>query len=128
MMGFLELGASVSARYISESAIPESAIPEPTIDLSIPSWDVAIEPGQKDTIVVNGTIQQVDSYMEAHYPGARMVRQIGQLHCVAQGSSQASPLDSLARAVQHQFRYLQPASPSSLDARYSRRHRPPPNH
>ncbi|KAG6150534.1 hypothetical protein E4U11_008336 [Claviceps purpurea] len=69
MMSLLALGASISARYIPESAITESAIPEPTTDLFVPSWDVAIEPGQKDTIVVNGTIQQVDSYMEAHYPG-----------------------------------------------------------
>ncbi|KAG6061595.1 hypothetical protein E4U32_002878 [Claviceps aff. humidiphila group G2b] len=57
---FLALRASVSAL----------AVPEPTTSLSVPSWDVAIEPGQDDLdkIVVNGTIQQVDAYMEAHYP------------------------------------------------------------
>ncbi|KAG6021795.1 hypothetical protein E4U19_005460 [Claviceps sp. Clav32 group G5] len=76
MMCFLALGTSISARAIPENGIPEngipeseSAIPEPTTDLFVPSWDVAIEPGQDETIVVNGTIQQVDSYMEAHYPG-----------------------------------------------------------
>ncbi|KAG5994753.1 hypothetical protein E4U52_000790 [Claviceps spartinae] len=58
---FLALGASVSAL----------AVPEPTTSLFVTSWDVAIEPGQDDSdkIVVNGTIQQVDAYMEAHYPG-----------------------------------------------------------
>ncbi|KAG5937975.1 hypothetical protein E4U60_001579 [Claviceps pazoutovae] len=97
MMGFLELGASVSARYIpesaiSESAISESAIPEPTTDLFIPSCDVAIEPGQKDTIVVKR--HHTAGRLLYGGPLPRMVRQIGQLHCAAQGSSQASPLDS----------------------------------
>ncbi|KAG6056007.1 hypothetical protein E4U17_002571 [Claviceps sp. LM77 group G4] len=43
----------------------------PTTGVFVPSWDVALEPGQHDSdkIVVNGTIQQVDAYMEAHYPG-----------------------------------------------------------
>ncbi|KAG6042325.1 hypothetical protein E4U39_006101 [Claviceps sp. Clav50 group G5] len=62
MMGFLALGASVSARAISE----------PITHRVVPAWEVAIEPGQdlwKDTILVNGTIQQVDTYMEARYPG-----------------------------------------------------------
>ncbi|KAG6228407.1 hypothetical protein E4U26_001023 [Claviceps purpurea] len=44
-------------------------VSEPTTGVFVPSWDVAIEPGQDNKIVVNGTIQQVDSYMEAHYPG-----------------------------------------------------------
>ncbi|KAG6109696.1 hypothetical protein E4U31_006652 [Claviceps sp. LM219 group G6] len=65
VMCFLALGASVSASAIP---IPEP-IPIPTTDLFVPSWDVAVEPGQEDMIVVNGTIQQVDAYMEAHYPG-----------------------------------------------------------
>ncbi|KAG5937980.1 hypothetical protein E4U60_001584 [Claviceps pazoutovae] len=58
---FLALGASVSALVVLE----------PTTGLFVPSWDVAIEPGQDDSdkIVVNGTIQQVDAYMEARYPG-----------------------------------------------------------
>ncbi|KAG6042324.1 hypothetical protein E4U39_006100 [Claviceps sp. Clav50 group G5] len=30
---------------------------------------MAIKTGQEDKIVINGTIQQVDAYMEAHYPG-----------------------------------------------------------
>ncbi|KAG6040222.1 hypothetical protein E4U39_007276 [Claviceps sp. Clav50 group G5] len=62
MMGFLALGASVSAR----------AIPEPIAHRVVPAWKVAMKPGQdlwEDTILVNGTIQQVDTYMEAHYPG-----------------------------------------------------------
>ncbi|KAG6189967.1 hypothetical protein E4U36_003986 [Claviceps purpurea] len=58
---FLALGASVSALVVLE----------PTTGLFVPSWDVAIEPGQDDSdkIVVNGTIQQVDAFMEANYPG-----------------------------------------------------------
>ncbi|KAG5933115.1 hypothetical protein E4U59_007059, partial [Claviceps monticola] len=44
-------------------------IREPTTGLFVPSWDVAIEPGQEDKIVVNGTVQQVDAYMESNYPG-----------------------------------------------------------
>ncbi|KAG6289720.1 hypothetical protein E4U09_004799 [Claviceps aff. purpurea] len=62
MMCFLALGASVSARAISE----------PIAHRFVPTWEVAIEPGQnlwEETILVNGTIQQVDAYMEAHYPG-----------------------------------------------------------
>ncbi|KAG6052497.1 hypothetical protein E4U32_008289 [Claviceps aff. humidiphila group G2b] len=30
---------------------------------------MAIEPGQEEMIVVNGTVQQVNAYMEANYPG-----------------------------------------------------------
>ncbi|KAG6110995.1 hypothetical protein E4U13_005118 [Claviceps humidiphila] len=56
---FLSLLASVSA----------VAIPESITDLFVPSWNVAIEPGQEVEIVVNGTVQQVDAYMEANYPG-----------------------------------------------------------
>ncbi|KAG6263723.1 hypothetical protein E4U48_006551 [Claviceps purpurea] len=56
---FLPLVASVSAVAISE----------PIPGLFVPSWNVAIEPGQEDIIVVNGTVQQVDAYMEANYPG-----------------------------------------------------------
>ncbi|KAG6032807.1 hypothetical protein E4U19_007144 [Claviceps sp. Clav32 group G5] len=56
---FLALWASVSALIV----------PEPTTGIFVPSWDVAIEPGEDNKIVVNGTIQQVDSYMEARYPG-----------------------------------------------------------
>ncbi|KAG6076351.1 hypothetical protein E4U16_002848 [Claviceps sp. LM84 group G4] len=62
MMGFLALGASVSARAISE----------PINHRVVPTWQVAIEPGQdpwEETILVNGTIQQVDAYMETRYPG-----------------------------------------------------------
>ncbi|KAG5927948.1 hypothetical protein E4U60_007906 [Claviceps pazoutovae] len=55
---FLALGASVSALVVLE----------PTTGPFVPSWDATIEPGQDDSdkIVVNGTIQQVDAYMEAH--------------------------------------------------------------
>ncbi|KAG5954576.1 hypothetical protein E4U57_004332 [Claviceps arundinis] len=56
---FLALCASVSALVV----------PEPTTGLFVPSWDVAIEPGQDKKIVVNGTIQQVDRYMDSLYPG-----------------------------------------------------------
>ncbi|KAG6282510.1 hypothetical protein E4U09_000595, partial [Claviceps aff. purpurea] len=42
-----------------------SLSPRPASSDSIPSWDVAIETGHEDKIVVNGTIQQVDTYMEA---------------------------------------------------------------
>ncbi|KAG6108416.1 hypothetical protein E4U14_003663 [Claviceps sp. LM454 group G7] len=56
---FLSLVASVSA----------VAIPESITGLFVPSWNVAIEPGQEVEIVVNGTVQQVDAYMEANYPG-----------------------------------------------------------
>ncbi|KAG5915869.1 hypothetical protein E4U61_004175 [Claviceps capensis] len=59
-LALLALGASVSPRAISE----------PITHRFVPVWGVAIEPGQdlwKDTILVNGTIQQVDIYMEAHY-------------------------------------------------------------
>ncbi|KAG6022886.1 hypothetical protein E4U40_004302 [Claviceps sp. LM458 group G5] len=58
---FLSLVASVSS-----VAIP---VPDPITDLFIPSWNVAIEPGQEEMIVVNGTVQQIDAYMEANYPG-----------------------------------------------------------
>ncbi|KAG6236865.1 hypothetical protein E4U25_003266 [Claviceps purpurea] len=54
------------ARWALVSAL---VVSEPTTGVFVPSWDVAIEPGQDNKIVVNGTIQQVDSYMEAHYPG-----------------------------------------------------------
>ncbi|KAG5961580.1 hypothetical protein E4U58_004192 [Claviceps cyperi] len=63
MMCFLALGASVSARH------RHLKFPKPAPDPWVPSWDVAIEPGQEDKIVVNGTIQKVDIYMETHYPG-----------------------------------------------------------
>ncbi|CCE33673.1 uncharacterized protein CPUR_07599 [Claviceps purpurea 20.1] len=59
-------GAIFWCNDASESAL---VFPEPTTGLFVLSWDVAIEPGQEDKIVVNGTIQQVDAYMEAHYPG-----------------------------------------------------------
>ncbi|KAG6056011.1 hypothetical protein E4U17_002575 [Claviceps sp. LM77 group G4] len=65
MMGFLALGASVSARAISE----------PIAHQVVPTWEAAIDPEKYqdyldgDTTLVKGTIQQVDSYMEAHYPG-----------------------------------------------------------
>ncbi|KAG6039284.1 hypothetical protein E4U39_007798 [Claviceps sp. Clav50 group G5] len=57
---FLALWASVSA-----------LVPEPMTGLFVPFWHVDLESGQDDSdkIVVNGTIQQVDAYMEAHYPG-----------------------------------------------------------
>ncbi|KAG5975219.1 hypothetical protein E4U58_001623 [Claviceps cyperi] len=45
-------------RIASVSAV---AIPEPITGLFVPSWNVAIEPGQEDKIVVNGTVQQVDA-------------------------------------------------------------------
>ncbi|KAG5943576.1 hypothetical protein E4U60_006593 [Claviceps pazoutovae] len=50
----------------SLSSVSVLAIPETTTGPFVPSWNVAIEPGQEDKIVVNGTIQQVDAYMEAH--------------------------------------------------------------
>ncbi|KAG6093675.1 hypothetical protein E4U14_000229 [Claviceps sp. LM454 group G7] len=66
MMCFLALGASVSARSVTK----------PITHRVVPNWEVAIDPEQYryynefgDTILVNGTIQQVDAYMEAHYPG-----------------------------------------------------------
>ncbi|KAG5967047.1 hypothetical protein E4U57_001376 [Claviceps arundinis] len=59
IMCFLSLVASVSA----------VAIPELIPGLFVPSWNVVIEPGQEDKIVVNGTVQQVDAYMEDNYPG-----------------------------------------------------------
>ncbi|KAG6018754.1 hypothetical protein E4U40_007846 [Claviceps sp. LM458 group G5] len=61
MMGFLALGASVSARAISE----------PIYHRVVPTWRVTIEPGEdlENMVLVNGTIQQVDAYMDAHYPG-----------------------------------------------------------
>ncbi|KAG6178600.1 hypothetical protein E4U36_006281 [Claviceps purpurea] len=50
-------------------AAPDTKLPSLSPRLAssdfIPSWDVAIETGQEDKIVVNGTIQQVDTYMEA---------------------------------------------------------------
>ncbi|KAG6289719.1 hypothetical protein E4U09_004798 [Claviceps aff. purpurea] len=54
----------------NKSLLLPSQSPPPTsaCDLFVPSWDVAVDPGQEDKIVVNGTIQQVDAYMEAHYP------------------------------------------------------------
>ncbi|KAG5970851.1 hypothetical protein E4U56_007245 [Claviceps arundinis] len=57
--------------HYPQASVSALAVPEPTTSLFVPSWDVAIEPGQNDSdkIVVNGTIQQVDAYMEAHYPG-----------------------------------------------------------
>ncbi|KAG6026955.1 hypothetical protein E4U40_001828 [Claviceps sp. LM458 group G5] len=66
MMCFLEvaLGASISALWSRHVKLPR-----PAGSPYIPSWNVAIEPGQKDMIVVNGTIEHVDAYMEAHYPG-----------------------------------------------------------
>ncbi|KAG6153875.1 hypothetical protein E4U37_002565 [Claviceps purpurea] len=65
MMCFLALRASVSARAISERITHRV----------VPTWEVAVDPEQYqdsyegDTVLVNGTIQQVDAYMEAHYPG-----------------------------------------------------------
>ncbi|KAG6076347.1 hypothetical protein E4U16_002844 [Claviceps sp. LM84 group G4] len=61
MMCFLALRDSVSARAISE----------PVYHLVAPTWRVTIEPGEdlENMILVNGTIQQVDAYMETRYPG-----------------------------------------------------------
>ncbi|KAG6310896.1 hypothetical protein E4U44_004940 [Claviceps purpurea] len=66
MMCFLALGVSVSARAILDPMLP--------INHSIvPTWKANIDPGGEDlwegTILVNGTIEQVDAYMDAHYPG-----------------------------------------------------------
>ncbi|KAG6053608.1 hypothetical protein E4U33_000172 [Claviceps sp. LM78 group G4] len=54
---------------IQTSHLSAVTIPDPITDLFVPSWNVAIEPGQEEMIVVNGTVQQVDAYMEANYPG-----------------------------------------------------------
>ncbi|CCE28807.1 uncharacterized protein CPUR_02496 [Claviceps purpurea 20.1] len=64
MMCFLALETSVS--------VSARAISEPITHRFAPIWEVAVEPGQdlwEETILVNGTIQQVDAYMDAHYPG-----------------------------------------------------------
>ncbi|KAG6282253.1 hypothetical protein E4U46_008360 [Claviceps purpurea] len=65
------LGASVT---VSARAIPQPVrIPEPINHRIVPTWRVNINPDGPDlwegTILVNGTIQQVDAYMDAHYPG-----------------------------------------------------------
>ncbi|KAG6309015.1 hypothetical protein E4U44_007384 [Claviceps purpurea] len=57
---------SVSARRSRHSKSPEDppyAVP------FVPTWDVAIEPGQDEKIILYGTIEQADAYMELHYPG-----------------------------------------------------------
>ncbi|KAG6094116.1 hypothetical protein E4U14_008559 [Claviceps sp. LM454 group G7] len=71
IMCFLALAASVSARrHHRHRHGHHLKFPKPApIGPWIPSWHVAIEPGQEDKIVVNGTIQQVDTYMENLYPG-----------------------------------------------------------
>ncbi|KAG5979518.1 hypothetical protein E4U55_005077 [Claviceps digitariae] len=59
LLSFLALKASVSAL----------SVPEATTKLWIPSWDMLVQPGSDETIVVNGTIQQAHAYMEKSYPG-----------------------------------------------------------
>ncbi|KAG6165370.1 hypothetical protein E4U26_006054 [Claviceps purpurea] len=53
--------------------VPSLRIPEPINHRIVPTWRVNINPDGPDlwegTILVNGTIQQVDAYMDAHYPG-----------------------------------------------------------
>ncbi|KAG6117287.1 hypothetical protein E4U13_001212 [Claviceps humidiphila] len=53
----------------NKSLLLPSQSPAPVSTLFVPSWHLAIDPDQEDKIVVNGTIQQIDAYMEAHYPG-----------------------------------------------------------
>ncbi|KAG6269327.1 hypothetical protein E4U48_004313 [Claviceps purpurea] len=66
----LKLGLSDSLCSCHPSG---SLSPSTTACGIVPTWRVNINPDGPDlwegTILVNGTIQQVDAYMDAHYPG-----------------------------------------------------------
>ncbi|KAG6005732.1 hypothetical protein E4U21_007748 [Claviceps maximensis] len=59
LLGLFAFGAMVSALAVSE----------PTTKIWIPSWDMPVHPESDETIVVNGTIEEVHSFMEKRYPG-----------------------------------------------------------
>ncbi|KAG6177234.1 hypothetical protein E4U48_006554 [Claviceps purpurea] len=63
------LSTSLQKERAYKAPVSAVAISEPIPGLFVPSWDVAIEPGQEDKTVVNGTVQHLDTYMEANYPG-----------------------------------------------------------
>ncbi|KAG6197215.1 hypothetical protein E4U10_000204 [Claviceps purpurea] len=54
-------------------------VSEPTTGVFVPSWDVAIEPGQDNKIVVNGTNNYSAGGLLYRGPLSRLVRQNGQL-------------------------------------------------
>ncbi|KAG6034094.1 hypothetical protein E4U41_006683 [Claviceps citrina] len=58
------LGAIALVAPVSAAALPRA----PFTRMFVPSWTVPIAPGSNETVVVNGTVQQVDAYMQKHYP------------------------------------------------------------